>query len=580
MKTFTLRVLAILAGALLMVPSIATWSQSMTGSISGVVTDSTGAVVPGANVTATSESTSVQRTTATDGRGFYSFPSLNVDKYDVGATQAGFRNYLEKGVTIDANSQVRVDIALKIGAVNDVVNVQSDVLQVETQNTAMGEVIGEQQVASMPLNGRSFIDLLALQPGVSPYQGTSKTGGAGLSEKGVSGDLADGTQSVNGGRTGANGFMVNGGDAQEGVHNGAALIPNLDSIAEFRIITNNFNAEYGNYSGGQINVVTKSGSNKFHGGLFDFLRNTDLDAANYEAHNKRGVYIQNQFGGTFGGPIKKDKMFFFGDYQGTKQIIGASSSFEVPSTADRTGDLSDQAGNLGGSVVGTNWATILTNKLGYPVTEGEAYYTTGCTSSAQCVLPNAMIPTTKWDPVATNTLKYIPTPNTTIQGNPGYATSAFNETLTDNKYGIRGDANTRFGEAFAYFYQDKFNSVNPYLGDNVPGFQQGSVGNTMFGDLGLTSTISKSTVNDIRVVYTRVKGTEGSTVGGAGVSLSSLGFITPFTSTPVGGIGNVDTANIARTPYRQVESSITTRSTSVTPLPRTEALASMARKQA
>src|SRR6185437_4871447 len=167
---------------------------------------------------------------------------------------------------------------------------------------------------------------------------------------------------------------VNGGDAQEGVHNGAALIPNLDSIAEFRILTNNFDAQYGNYSGGQINVVTKAGTNQFHGDVFDFLRNTDLDAANYEDHGTRGVYIQNQFGGTVGAPIKRDKIFFFGDYQGTRLSIGNSTNFNVPSLADRTGDLSDQGGNLTGSVVGTYWANILSQKLGHAVADIEPYY--------------------------------------------------------------------------------------------------------------------------------------------------------------------------------------------------------------
>ena len=279
-----------------------------------------------------------KHTTVTDSKGFYSVPALDVGNYDVSASQTGFRDFLEQGVKIDANSAIRVDIALQVGAVNNVVTVQSNALQVETENTQMGEVIGEQQIATMPLNGRSFIDLLALQPGVSPYQSTGLTKGAGLSETGVSGDLTDGTQSVNGSRTGANGFMVNGGDSQEGVHNGAALIPNLDSIAEFRIITNNFNAEYGNYSGGQINVVTKSGTNSFHGDVFEFLRNTDLDARNYYSPT-RGVYIQNQFGGTIGGPIKKNKIFFFGDYQGTRQTIGQTQFFPVPTASDRTGSL-------------------------------------------------------------------------------------------------------------------------------------------------------------------------------------------------------------------------------------------------
>src|ERR1700749_354542 len=270
MNRLTRRVSRIIAISLLLSASVVVWA-AITGSISGVITDPTGAVTPGVTVVVTNQSTSVKHTTVTDSKGFYSVPALDVGNYDVSASQAGFRDFLEQGVKIDANSAVRVDISLQVGAANNVVTVQSNALQVETENTQMGEVIGEEQIATMPLNGRSFIDLLALQPGVSPYQSIGLTKGAGLSETGVSGDLTDGTQSVNGSRTGSNGFMVNGGDSQEGVHNGAALIPNLDSIAEFRIITNNFDAEYGNFSGGQINLVTKSGTNSFHGDLFDFL---------------------------------------------------------------------------------------------------------------------------------------------------------------------------------------------------------------------------------------------------------------------------------------------------------------------
>ena len=537
------RVLILIASVFFASAASLTWAQSMTGSISGVVTDPSGAVVPGVTVTATAISTNVKHTTITDAKGFYSLPALSVDKYDVTASHPGFRDFAERGVTIDANSAVRVDITMQVGAVSSTVEVQSAALQVETESTQMGEVIGGQQVVSMPLNGRSFIDLLALQPGVSPYQGTSKTTGAGMSETGLSGDLADGTQSVNGGRTGANGFMVNGGDAQEGVHNGAAMIPNLDSIAEFRIITNNFDAQYGNYSGGQINVVTKAGTNQFHGDVFDFLRNTDLDARQYFSPT-RGVYIQNQFGGVFGGPIKRDKVFFFGDYQGTRQTIGATQSFSVPSAADRTGDLSDQAGSLTGSVVGAHWASVLSQKLGYAVRNGEPYYTPGCTS-ATCVFPGAQIPASAINPVAANTLKYIPAPNATIGGGPGFATAAFPSTLSDNKYGLRGDVNTGFGKFFVYFFQDKFNGVDPYNhGINTPGFAEGNVGDTMMGDLGLTTTFGQSTVNDLRVVYLRNTGTEGSTIGGKGVTLSSLGFVTPWNSTPAGGISNVDPNNV------------------------------------
>jgi hypothetical protein len=550
MNQLTKRILILMASVFFLSTAAATWPQSMTGSISGVVTDSSGAVLPGVSVAATAESTNVKQTTVTDSKGFYSFPTLAVDKYDVAASRSGFRDFVERAVPIDANSAVRVDIQLVVGAVTSTVEVQSATLQVETESTQMGEVIGESQVESMPLNGRSFIDLLALQPGVSPYQsgkngGVSMTGGAGLAENGISGDLTDGTQSVNGGRTGANGFMVNGGDAQEGVHNGAALIPNLDSIAEFRIITNNYDAQYGNYSGGQVNVVTKAGTNRFHGDVFDFLRNTDLDAANYETAGQRGVYIQNQFGGTFGGPIKRDRVFFFGDYQGTRQIIGQAQSFNVPSNADRTGDLTDQAANLTGTVIGSYWAGLLSQKLGYTVTSGEPYYTNGCTT-ATCVFPGAQIPLNLVeDPVAVNTLKYIPTPNETLNNLPGFATAAYPSTLTDNKFGLRGDANTRWGEAFVYFYKDKFNGVNPYTNVPVPGFAAGNIGDTMMGNIGLTKTFSKTIVNDARIVYTRVTGTDGTIIGGLGVSLSSLGFVTPWDSTPVGGISNVFPADAA-----------------------------------
>ncbi len=156
--------------------------------------------------------------------------------------------------------------------------------------------------------------------------------------------MNNGNVSINGGREASNGFMVNGGNVNDGVENGTAIVPNLDSISEFRIITNNFDAEYGNFSGGQVNVVTKNGTNQFHGSAFDFLRNTVFNARGYSFSSTppaRGSYNQNIYGGTFGGPIKKDKIFFFGDFQGTHQVIGTTSSPTVVSAADLTGNLAD-----------------------------------------------------------------------------------------------------------------------------------------------------------------------------------------------------------------------------------------------
>lgn len=542
MKTFTQSLSALICIVFFVLGSTAAWA-SITGSISGVVTDPAGAVVPGVTVVATDVATNIQHSTVTDAKGFYAFPALNVGTFNVTVSQQGFRDFQESSIIINANSAIRLDIKMEIGAVSNTVKVQSDVLQVETQSTQMGDVIQGEKITSVPLNGRSYIDLLALQPGVSPYSDVATSSGSGMSGVDGGGASSMGLQSINGGQPEGNGFMVNGADAEEGVHNAAAFVPNLDSIAQFRIITNNFNAEYGNFSGGQINVVTKNGTNQYHGDAFDFLRNTDLDAKNYFAPS-RGVFIQNQFGGTIGGPIKRNKLFFFGDYQGTKQIIGSTQFFPVPSVADRTGNLIDQAASLEGSdpangglgVQGAYWASVLSNELGYPVTNGEPYYSAGCTDTATCVFPNAVIPATAISPVAQNMLKYIPTPN--VPGQDAYQTAAFNQTLTDNKGGIRVDTNTRFGALFGYYFADKYSEVNPYFAVNIPGFDADLNGLTQMANFGLTTTINNSTVNDVRFVYLRDVNLQGVPKGGLGVTLSSLGFNTPWG--PTGGVASTD----------------------------------------
>ena len=545
MSRFVRLVSSIAVASVAVFGTVAAWA-AITGSISGVVTDPAGAVVPGVKVIATSTSTNVQTVAVTDGKGFYNLPTLNVDTYDVTVSQPGFRDYRQTGVKIDANSALKVDIKLEIGTVTNTVSVKSDTLQVETQSTQNGVVIDGTKITSVPLNGRSYIDLLKLQPGVSPYSHSQDSGTSGVGATQVSGDLDNGQQSVNGGRTGSNAFMVNGANAEEGVHNGAAMIPNLDSIAQFRIITNNFDAEYGNYSGGQVNVVTKSGTNQYHGTVFDFLRNTDLDARNYYAPT-RGVFIQNQFGGTAGGPIRKNKIFWFADYQGTRQILGATQSYAVPSDADRTGNLIDQIGTpaqpgFSGSVTGVGWANQLSQTLGYPVAQGEPYYSFGCTDTATCVFPNAVIPQSAWSPVAVNSLKFVPSANGVVNGAPNFSTSAYNETLSDDKGSGRIDIPTRFGAVFGYYFLDRFNTVNPYSQVNVPGFAATNKGQTQMINLGLTTTFNSSTVNDLRLAYLRdVNQTGQPTAGqGLGISLASQGFVTPWG--PAGGISPINPA--------------------------------------
>jgi hypothetical protein len=512
----------------------AAWG-SVAGSISGTVKDPSGRVVPDANVTVREIDTGISRQTHTNAKGYYTLPVLPVGRYEMDVQESGFRSYQRRDIVLDTDAALTLDASLEIGGDTQTVSVTDNSLHVETVSTQLGEAISGRQMAAVPLNGRSFTDLLSLQPGVAPSTtiGADTVQDVGATILDPSGTLNPGTISVNGQRETANYFNVNGSDAEEDVNAGTAIIPNLDAISEFRIVTSNFDAEYGEFSGGQISVITKSGGNGLHGSAFDFLRNTDLDARNYFSPT-RGVYRQNQFGGTLGGPVRHDKVFFFTDYQGTRQTQGIDTGeISVPSNADRTGDLSDfvdSNGNslLTGTVGGPYFANLLTQKLGYTVRQGEPYYFNGCSAtnaqSGQCVFGNAQIPESAWSVPAQRMLQYIPAPNTS----DGFATSAFNQTLRDDKAGARVDANTRWGLLSAYYFIDDFNLDNPYptaqSGASVPGFNALTTGRAQLLALSETKAINSTTVNEAHASYLRDITNLGQPMGGRGVSLISQGF--------------------------------------------------------
>ncbi|MGA7315666.1 MAG: carboxypeptidase regulatory-like domain-containing protein, partial [Silvibacterium sp.] len=514
--------------ALLFLAAALSWA-SVGGSISGTVKDSRGAVIPKAAVTVINTDTGAQRSRDTDSNGTYTFPALPPGHYTVEITVPGFKLYRRSDITLDANSALVIPVSLVVGGEHDTVTVSESAVHVDTTSTQMGDVISSHEMTAVPLNDRSFTDLLALQPGVAPATSiTSNTvQDVGASAFSPSGDLNPGTISINGQREFANAFIVNASDAEEDVNMGTSIIPNLDSIAEFRILTNNFDAEYGEFSGGQINVVTKSGTNAFHGNAFWFLRNTDLDARNYFSPT-RGTFHQNQFGGTFGGPIRHDKLFFFADYQGTRQTQGIDTgTIPVPSTQDRAGNLSDLADGLAGVVSGPYFASLLTQKLGYAVASGESYYTPGCVSPSQCVLPNAVIPPSAWSGPAQHLLPYIPPPNV---GASLFATSAFDQILNDDKGAARVDANTRWGSMSAYYFIDDYTLDNPYPvaqgGASVPGFNALSLGRAQLVSLSHTKTLGANAVNEFNLSFIRNDSELGKPVGGVGVSLISQGFVT------------------------------------------------------
>jgi hypothetical protein len=502
------------------------WGEA-TVSISGSVVDPTGAVVPGATVTLQNSIDGREQTCISAGDGSYNFPALAPGRYRIRVVAPGFKPYVQTGLVV-AEAPLRVDAKLVVNSQDTIVEVSADSLQVDLTSTQLGETIAEKKMTAVPVNGRSFTDLLSLQAGVVPAssQQPNAVVMSGCTNTSPSGDLNPGNLSVSGQRETANGFVVNGANVEESFNMGTAVVPNLDSIQQFQVLTSNFDAQYGNFSGGQVLVTTKSGTNQTHGSGFEFLRNTDLDARNYFS-STRATYDQNQFGGTLGGPIKKDKVFFFVDYQGTRLTEGIDTGLiTVPSLQDRNGNLSDLAGQLTGQVNGQALASSLSEKLGYTVTPGESYYTPGCASTAQCVFPNAVIPQSAWSAPARNLLQYIPMPN---RGSNVFSTSAENETLRDDKGAVRIDADTRWGRLSAYYFLDDYFLNNPYPtaqgGANVPGFNALTYGRAQVVSIGLTKALGARMVNEFHFSYVRDANVVGQPQGGVGPGLASQGFV-------------------------------------------------------
>jgi hypothetical protein len=525
-----------LVGFLLCACSGLSLSAAANGSLSGTLRDPSGGVVPGARVTLVNAALKSEFKASSDGQGYYTFPTLPVGHYDMKIEAAGFKTQKKTNLTIDTDAALKLDVVLALGQQSETVIVAAaeaaTEVQVDTVATHLGELVTGSQMIALPLNGRSFTDLLSIQPGVIPITTllpnsvimAGVTGGLS-----PSGDLNPGNLSITGQRESSNGFLVNGIDVQEHMNGGTSIVPNLDSIDQFRVLTNNFDPEYGNYNGGMVTVVTKSGSDSFHGNAFEFLRNTDLDARGY-FDPTRAPFRQNQFGGTLGGPIKHHKIYFFGDYQGTRTTEGVETGLiSVPSTQDRAGNLSDVGGSLTGNVSGSYLATLLSQKLGYPVSSGEPYYTPGC-AIATCVFPNAVIPASAWSTPAINLLQYIPSPNT---GADQFSTSAYPETVRDDKTSGRIDANSGWGQLSAYYFFDNYRLDNPYPGQqggaSVPGFDALTFGQAELVSLGDTRTFGSGSVNEAHVGFLRYANVIGQPKGGLGVSLASQGFAPPPT---------------------------------------------------
>src|SRR5215475_5342342 len=331
------RVPAILSICLLMVATATALAQFDTAVVLGAVRDPNGAVVPKATVTLKNLATGVTATAQTDNDGNYQFFNVKIGAYQVTAEAQGFARAVAENIQVTVNARQRIDLALKAGAVTETVTVTADAVQLETESSDRGQVINRQQIVNLPLNGRSYADLALLAPGVRRSILSSQESGT-----------RDASFNVNGLRSAFNNFALDGvdnnfyGTSNQGFSNQVTQA-SPDAIQEFKVQTNNFSAEYGRAGGAVINASLRSGTNQFHGSAYDFLRNTSLNAVGFFKPTRgiKPVLIQNQFGGTIGGPIIKDRTFFFFDYEGFRRITRTINGniTTIPSLNERQGIL-------------------------------------------------------------------------------------------------------------------------------------------------------------------------------------------------------------------------------------------------
>jgi hypothetical protein len=451
------------------------FAQEITGSIRGKVLDVSGAVVSSASITARRAETGLARTVESDVQGDFDFVELPVGHYRLSVEAKGFQKYVQEGITLDVNQTAMVTMRLTVGTSTQQIEVRADAAVIETTVTSLGKTVEEREVLDLPLNGRNFSQLGLLQPGVVPIT-------PGLAEAG--GSLRNGqAYAVNGQRPESNNFLIDGADNFNGVDAGFVIQPPIDAIAEFRILTHSANAEFGHSSGSTTNIITRSGTNAFHGAAWDFLRNDAIDAKSFFAQEVEPLK-RNQFGGTFGGPIHKDKTFFFAYYEGLRNRQGETVAATVPSAAERTGNFADMCpeGFTGGFC--NNPANQLVNEF-----SGQPF-------------PNNQLPGI--NPISQTLLQYYPLANS---GPNGFITT---QTLDqdNDQFGMRLDhyLTTRDVLNFRYMFTQG-NTTDPLstAGANVPGFPVGEAQRAQNFVAQETHTFSPTLVGVARFSFLRNK---------------------------------------------------------------------------
>ena len=471
---------------------ISTSAQSTGGRIRGTVTDPSGGAVTGAKLQLTNEANGTQRDTESGANGEYIFLEVPVGTYQIEVSQKGFKKYLRKGLVVNLNEVVGLDTPLQLGGSTETVEVTGAPPLVDTTSTQLGAVVNERAISQLPLAQRDAYQLLQLQPGVQSQVGLDTVYGS---------DRA-GVVSVNGGRGRDNNFTVNGGDGNDQFAGLPAIQPSPDAIAEFRVLTNTFDAEYGRNSGAVVNVVTKSGTNDFHGSTYEFFRNDALNAKGFFDTTKL-AYLQNQFGATLGGPIRKDKTFFFVTYEGDRIRRGSSGdTVTVPTTAERVGDFS--AGPVFAGTLAN--ASILNNRPGCLTALGRGSNQIADGTPYANIFTNNQIPTTCMDQTALDLMnQFVPQANigdSLFQGVPlGHERS--------NQFTVKIDHElTKNQHLTGYYYLTDHYLAKPFArfqagGANLPGFGDLTDERIQQINISHTWTIGATAVNEARFTMFR-----------------------------------------------------------------------------
>jgi Carboxypeptidase regulatory-like domain len=446
--------------------------------IRGTVTDPSGAGVPDAQVTATNSATHVSVTVPSAGDGTFQFLSLPVGRYTVAVSKAGFRNFTARDIQLALNQVYDLSVSLELGQVSESVQVDANPVQVETTTTQLGTVISGDQIVNLPLNGRNWTSLEQLVPGV--VAGSDRFGSAG----------AYGAYATNGSESQQNSFLINGADSMDLRLNAPLVVPSPDAIGEFNLIDSTINPEYGRNSGGILNAIIKSGTNEFHGDAFEFYRDTFLNARNF-FQTTAPVFHQNQYGGTLGGPIWKDKTFFFVSYQGTRNRAPDTNSVSNTTTVLSQDQRNGFFPNIASSTTPSPVALV-----------GESGATYAAGTPYNVLFPTGHIPVQNFNSISNGLLKYVPAPNL---GNDLFS---FNPAqVGDQEQGIARVDHT-FGSRDSlwtslFFQHQVITHDLPFGGSSLPGFGEADVSANKQFIAAWNHTFNPTTLNEFRVSYLR-----------------------------------------------------------------------------